>query len=109
MGRAESSKKYYETHKAEIAEKDKKRWVSYYEKNKETIKRKNLERYYAKKALNPPPQPDDNDKKYEERLQSIVEELRELIPKMMKPPRKRKAKNESSELGVEVIVPTVEP
>lgn len=107
MGRAESSKKYYEAHKTEIAEKDKVRWKSYYEQNKEAIKKKNLERYYTKKASNPPPPPHDDNKQKEERLKTIIEELRELLPKMVKAPRKRKAKNESSGSGEEVVAPEV--
>ena len=106
MGR-ESSKKYYEAHKAEIAEKDKARWRTYYEQNKEAIKKKNLERYYTKKASNPLPPPHDDNKQKEERLKAIIDELRELIPKMVKAPRKRKAKNESSGLGEEVVAAEV--
>lgn len=45
---------YYNTHKDEIKQKEQegKRWLSYYENNKENVKARNLARYYAKKQNN---------------------------------------------------------
>jgi len=46
-------KKYYAENKTDITTKNKenKYWEGYYEKNKEEVKKKALDRYYAKKAL----------------------------------------------------------
>jgi hypothetical protein len=46
-------KKYYSENKTDITNKNKenKYWEGYYEKNKEEVKKKALDRYYAKKAL----------------------------------------------------------
>lgn len=49
-----SHRKYYQEHKQEISQKRKAADRNYYERHKEQIRRKNLERYYAKKAS---PQP----------------------------------------------------
>lgn len=52
-----SHKKYYQQHKSEILERCKasglyeRKYKSNYERNKESIKAKNLARYYQKKAL----------------------------------------------------------
>lgn len=45
-----SHRKYYQEHKQEIAQKRKTADRNYYERHKEDIRRKNLERYYLKKA-----------------------------------------------------------
>jgi hypothetical protein len=45
-----SHRKYYQEHKQEISQKRKTVDRNYYERHKEDIRRKNLERYYAKKA-----------------------------------------------------------
>lgn len=52
-----SHRKYYQEHKQEIAVKRKPADRNYYERHKEDIRRKNLERYYAKKASAATPQP----------------------------------------------------
>jgi len=44
-------KKYYDGHKEVISAKTKDYWVTYYELNKERIKTRALERYYAKKRV----------------------------------------------------------
>ena len=44
-------KKYYDGHKDVISAKTKEYWVEYYQQNKERIKTKALERYYAKKQI----------------------------------------------------------
>lgn len=88
-----SAKKYYETHKDGILAKEKetKRWISYYQRNKEAIKKKNLERYHAKRGTCPPPPPDpDAEAQKMKRLNEIIAELHQLIPSAIKPPRKRK-------------------
>jgi len=88
------SKRYYEKNKEAILarEKERKRWVDYYSRNKETIRERNLQRYYDKagrprpepKAPVPPP---DNSKI--EKLEALVAELRELVPQVMKPKKKK--------------------
>jgi hypothetical protein len=87
------SKKYYEKNKTTILAKEKetKRWLSYYERNKEAIKERNIQRYYSKQGRERPeprpvPAPVDNSKV--ERLEALVKELRELVPHVVKRPRK---------------------
>jgi hypothetical protein len=48
----DNHKKYYIENKDKIKERNKnnKYWLIYYEKNKEIIKKKSLERYYNKKV-----------------------------------------------------------
>ena len=45
---------YYLNHKAEIQykEQENKRWLTYYEQNKEAVKARNLARYYQRKNTN---------------------------------------------------------
>ena len=45
---------YYLNHKDEIKQKEQegKRWLSYYENNKESVKARNLARYYQRKNTN---------------------------------------------------------
>lgn len=50
-----SHRKYYQEHKQEIALKRKAADRNYYERHKEDIRRKNLERYHAKKAASAAP------------------------------------------------------
>lgn len=97
-------KAYYETHKAEIlmAEKEKKRWLDYYQKNKEAIAERNRKRYYEKRGIAVPEKvPKVKKEKVKapapdpvilERFEKLVEELRVLAPQVVKPKRTRKAK-----------------
>ncbi len=75
------------------------RWKAYYERNKDTIREKNLKRYYDKKNIVVDV---EAEAKKQERLNEIVTELRNLIPTMIKPPRKKKA------VAVNTIVESVE-
>jgi hypothetical protein len=83
---------FYERHKVEILAKEKveKRWKTYYQTHKEEVKKRNLERYYAKRVLkkSPPPPPPDQDKINE--LNAIILKLQELLPTIVKSPRKKK-------------------
>jgi len=90
-------KAYYETHKDEILakEKENKRWLQYYEKNKETVKEKARQRYYTSRGLPVPqrkkqretvPHIDDDAKR---RVDEIIEELRTLIPQALKPKKSK--------------------
>lgn len=89
-------KAWYEAHKDEklAEEKEKKRWLSYYERNREVVREKNRQRYYQRLGREAPP-PKENREKVDtaklERLESIVGELRELIPHVIKHRRTRKA------------------
>jgi len=89
-------KAWYEAHKDEklAEEKEKKRWLSYYERNRELVREKNRQRYYQRLGREAPP-PKENREKVDteklERLESIVGELRELIPHVIKHRRTRKA------------------
>lgn len=86
------AKKYYESHKEEILakEKENKRWKDYYERNKETVKKRNLEAYHrrkaAEKAAKAPVVQAASD-----RLEVLIAEIKELMPIIN--PRKRKVKN----------------
>jgi hypothetical protein len=91
----DSSKRYYEKNKDKILAKEKetKRWVEYYQRNKDAIRERNLVRYYAKSGRErpppkQPPTPPDNSKL--EKLEALVAELRELVPQVMKPRRVKK-------------------
>jgi len=90
-----ASKKYYEKNKDTILakEKENKRWLGYYERNKEAIRERNLARYYTKQGREKPeprpaPPPVDNTKI--ERLEALVAELRELVPHVVKPKKTKK-------------------
>ena len=93
---------FYEKHKTEILAKEKveKRWKTYYETHKEEIKKRNLERYYAKRVLkkSAPPPPPDQEKINE--LNAIILKLQELLPAIVKTPRKKKVAS-VSEVQVE--------
>ena len=89
------SKRYYEKNKSKILAKEKetKRWIDYYQRNKDSIRERNIERYYASKGRErpppkQPPPPPDNSKI--EKLEAIVAELRELVPQVMKPKKVKK-------------------
>ena len=91
-----ASQRYYQKNKDKILAKEKqtKRWVEYYQQNKEAVKERNLTRYYSKLGrTRPPPKipppPPDNSKI--EKLEALVAELRELVPQVMKPRRIKKA------------------
>jgi hypothetical protein len=90
------SKAYYLKNKDRILarEKETKRWLDYYERNKEAIRERNIERYYKRQGRErpaprqPPPPPPDNSKI--EKLEAIVAELRQLVPQVMKPKKVKK-------------------
>jgi len=85
---------YYNTHKDTITQKEKeaKRWLGYYERNKERIKARNLERYHKKREeyFNSPEYLVEIERVKE--LNGIVARLNELIPEVMKAPRGKKTK-----------------
>ena len=91
------SKTYYEKNKDKILAKEKetKRWIDYYQRNRDAIRERNIQRYYTRLGRErpppkQPPPPPDNSKM--EKLESLVAELRELVPQVMKP---KKVKKES--------------
>jgi hypothetical protein len=103
---AESSSSYEEKHanyyaknKESIASKEKeaRRWVDYYEKNKENVKKRNLERYHKKREdyFNSPEY--QAEVKRMEELNTIVARLTELIPEVMKAPRRRRKSSKTEE------------
>ena len=90
-------KAYYEKNKETLlaAEKEKKRWVDYYERNKDVVKERNRIAYYKRKGLEAPPRKEKEPKppaappaplKTPElaRVEELVAELRTLIPGVMK-------------------------
>lgn len=85
-------KKYYEDHKQDILakEKENKRWIAYYERNRETIKKRNLEAYHRKKAAEKAAKAPVV-QAASARLEVLIAELKELMPIIN--PRKRKVKN----------------
>jgi hypothetical protein len=98
-------KAYYQAHRDTIlaAEKDKKRWLDYYQKNKEEIAERNRRRYYEKKGLpvpekgapreaSKPGRPQAPNNELVERFEKLVAELRELAPQVVKPKKVKKAK-----------------
>jgi len=90
---------YYVKNKEAIAgkEKEARRWVEYYERNKETVKRRNLERYHKKREeYFKSPEYLAEVKRMEE-LNSIVARLAELIPEVMKAPRRRRKSSKTDE------------
>jgi hypothetical protein len=96
---------YYVKHKSEIGAKEKeaKRWIEYYEKNKEAVKRRNLERYYKKREeYFTSPEYLAEVKRMEE-LNTIVARLTELIPEVMKAPRRRRKSSKTDESEAEVV------
>lgn len=71
------------------------RWKDYYMRNRDKIKAANLARYYARAGRVPPPPrapaPPPVDDEAVKRLEALVAELRALIPKAMKPPKKSRS------------------
>jgi thymidylate synthase len=90
-----AAKKYYNKNRDIILAKEKttKRWLDYYQRNKEKIRQRNIERYYEKQGRERPTakakEPPDTSKI--EKLEALVAELRELVPHVMKPKRTKKA------------------
>lgn len=90
-------KKYYAENKTDIntKKKENKYWEGYYEKNKEEVKKKALDRYYAKKAIKEEQKKAEEEaKKAEEEKNKDVEVPVEVI-EQVKPKRKytKKIKN----------------
>ena len=101
-------KKYYMDHREEIltSEKEKKRWLDYYARNKEVISERNRARYYEKRGLPVPPKGSKAattaaaraerkakpvvDKELVERFEKLVGELRDLAPHVVKKGRPSK-------------------
>lgn len=110
---AKWGKAYYEAHKTEIlnAEKEKKRWLDYYQKNKDLIAERNRKRYYEKRGLAVPEKvpkvkktkPPAPDPAIVERFEKLVEELRVLAPQVVKPKRTRKIKAPASAGTIEHV------
>ena len=90
-----ASKTYYEANKDTIAEKEreKKRWIANYEKNKEDIKRRNLERYYTKQGRTPPPPPPPVPDLPAEDVRTLIKRLQEILPVLVKSEKKKRAKS----------------
>jgi hypothetical protein len=81
------------------------RWKDYYQRNRDKIKAANLARYYSKAGRAPPPPktpPPPIDDEAIKRLEALVAELRGLIPKAMKPPKK--SRNAKAAAAVRAIV-----
>jgi 1-acyl-sn-glycerol-3-phosphate acyltransferase len=107
----ESKRKYYEENREKIAEKEKvaKRWKSYYEKNKDAVKARNLTRYYARigKPMPPPkpPQPPlPEDAPPLEDVKALIKQLQSLLPALRKVERKkRRTEADSPVITTEVL------
>jgi hypothetical protein len=90
-----ASQRYYKKNKSTILAKEKetKRWVDYYQRNKDAIKERNINRYYEKQGRErpppkqPPPPPDNT---AIEKLEALVAQLRELVPQVMKTKKEKK-------------------
>jgi hypothetical protein len=105
---AKYGKAYYQAHREQIlaAEKEKKRWVDYYERNKEAIAERNRRRYYEKKGLpvpakgarppSRPGRPPAPDPDLVERFETLVAELRTLAPHVVKPKKAKKTKEKKA-------------
>lgn len=96
---------YYVKHKQDIAvkEKEAKRWIDYYERNKEEVKRRNLERYHKKKEeyFKSPEFLAEQERVKE--LNDIVARLTVLIPEVMKAPRRRRKASKTDEEMAESV------
>lgn len=102
-------KAYYQNHREEIlaAEKDKKRWLEYYQKNKEAIAERNRRRYYEKKGLPVPAKdapriprsgrPPNPNEEIVKRFEQLVAELRDIAPQVMRKKKTKKAKGTTEE------------
>ena len=97
---ASSGKAYYEANKTNIlaAEKETKRWLSYYERNREVVKERNRRAYYTKLGREMPPLRAKPATRVPvpvpleiKRLEELVAELRVLIPEVMKKKARVKA------------------
>lgn len=81
--------------------KESKPWKASYERNREAIKKRNLARYYEKLGRSPPPPrqppPPPPNQEQIDRLNAIIEELRTLIPMVMKPKKVKKVKEDTPE------------
>jgi hypothetical protein len=104
-------KKYYDSNKDEILakEKENKRWKAYYERNRDAVKKRNLEAYHRKKAAEKAAKAPEI-QVASERLEKLIAEMKELMPIIN--PRKRKVKNSPTlestpapDTGVPPIVP----
>ena len=110
-------KAYYEKNKETLlaAEKEKKRWVEYYEKNKEAIKERNRIAYYKRKGKEVPPpkstvpKPEKKPLKSAEmiRVEELVEELKTLLPGVIK--SRAKVKLDTSPELTYVLAPSGPP
>jgi hypothetical protein len=85
-------KKYYEGNKEDILtkEKENKRWKAYYERNRDAVKKRNLEAYHRKKAAEKAVKAPEI-QVASDRLEKLIAEIKELMPIIN--PRKRKVKN----------------
>ncbi len=94
---AEKHAVYYNKHKESINEKEKeaKRWLSYYERNKDVVRRRNLERYH-KKREDYFTSPEYLTRMKE--LDEIVSRLSKLIPEVVKTPRRRRSTENNPEV-----------
>jgi len=99
-----ASRTYYQNNKDTIAEKEKetKRWTQYYERNKDIVKRRNLERYYAKQGRTPPPPPPATppDLPPLEDVRSLIKRLQEMLPVLAKVEQKKRGKSPPAEPAV---------
>lgn len=114
-------KAYYQAHREEIlaAEKDKKRWLTYYENNKEAIAERNRRKYYEKKGLPVPEKGAPREKKggrppapttqLVERFEKLVAEMRELAPQVMRRKRKTKSSKAPEVAAAEPALPPLPP
>jgi hypothetical protein len=82
------------------------RWKDYYMRNRDKIKTANLARYYARAGRVPPPPrapaPPPVDDEAVKRLEALVAELRALIPKAMKPPKKSRSAKATAATAIAV-------
>lgn len=108
-----SGKAYYEANKTTIlaAEKETKRWLSYYERNREVVKERNRQAYYTKLGREMPPLRAKPATKVPatkapvpveiKRLEELVAELRALVPEVMK--KKARVKATSLPKTIELV------
>lgn len=107
---SDAKKRYYEKNKETIAEKEKdeKRWRDYYEKNKEAVKRRNLERYYAKQGRTPPA-PLSPDLPPADDIRALIKRLQDILPVLTKAEKKKRGKSPPApEATPEPVVPVSE-
>ena len=108
---SEKHANYYAKHKDAIASKEKegKRWLEYYERNKENVKRRNLERYHKKREeyFKSPEYLAEQERVKE--LNTIVARLAELIPEVMKAPRRRRKSAEKAPAAESIVNAMIVP